>query len=174
VGYELYLKLIEQAVAELKGEQPSEVVNPEINVDLPAFFPEDYVSDTDIRLNLYRRLSTLNDKSELEAITEEIRDRFGPPPPEVGNLLGVMSIRLLLKELRVNRLDMGTAGFTLSFAGGNEADAQRLVSLAEDSPHRYRFLSENRLRVLLGGVSREGQIPRIEEAVRSLTGKNPA
>lgn len=174
VGYELYLKLIEQAIAELKGEQSTEVVNPEINLDLPAFFPENYVSDTDIRLNLYRRLSTLNDKSELDAITEEIRDRFGPPPPEVGNLLGVMSIRLLLKGLRVNRLDMGAAGFTLSFAAQNQVDTQRLVRLAEGSPQRYQFLAQNRLKVLLGRIVPEEQLPRIEEAVRVLSGKSPA
>ncbi|UCF55959.1 MAG: transcription-repair coupling factor, partial [Deltaproteobacteria bacterium] len=72
IGYELYMKLIEQTVAELKGEEWHEETNPEINVDIPAYLPEDYVSDIDVRLNLYRRLSSLREPSELEAMIEEI------------------------------------------------------------------------------------------------------
>ena len=63
VGYELYLKLIERATAELKGEEWQEDINPEINVDMPAYLPGDYVMDTDVRLNLYRRLSNLSQKT---------------------------------------------------------------------------------------------------------------
>ncbi len=59
VGYELYVKLIEEAVAELKGEAWHETVNPEINVKISAYLPSDYVIDTDVRLSLYRRLSLL-------------------------------------------------------------------------------------------------------------------
>ena len=60
IGYELYLKMIEQSISELKGEEWHEEINPEINVDIPAYLPENYVSDIDVRLNLYRRLSSLN------------------------------------------------------------------------------------------------------------------
>ena len=66
-------------------------MDPEINADITAYLPAEYVIDTDVRLNLYRRLSGLREKVELEAIKEEIDDRFGPQPREVGNLLGLMS-----------------------------------------------------------------------------------
>ena len=98
VGYELYLKLIERTVTELKGEQWQDEVNPEININIPAFLPGDYILDTDVRLNLYRRLSALIENSELEEMIQEIHDRFGNPPPEVKNLLALMSIRLRLSS----------------------------------------------------------------------------
>jgi transcription-repair coupling factor (superfamily II helicase) len=65
IGYELYVKLIEQSVAELKGEEWHEEINPEINVNIPAHLPTSYIRDTDLRLNLYRRLSTLKEDSDL-------------------------------------------------------------------------------------------------------------
>ncbi|MBW2285772.1 MAG: transcription-repair coupling factor, partial [Deltaproteobacteria bacterium] len=110
IGYELYVKLIEQSIAELKGEEWQEDINPEINVNLSAYLPAHYISDVDVRLNLYRRLSSLREESELGSITEELHDRFGTPPPEVSNLLKVVSIRLLLKRVRVSRLDITGEG----------------------------------------------------------------
>ena len=97
-------------MAELNGEEWHEDISPEINMDIPAFLPGDYVLDTDVRLNLYRRLSSLLEESELEELAEEIRDRFGPSPQEVENLLGLMAIRLLLKGV-------GSAGWMCEATG---------------------------------------------------------
>jgi transcription-repair coupling factor (superfamily II helicase) len=147
IGYELYLKLIEQNVAELKGEEWHEEVNPEINVNMPAYLPNDYVSDTDVRLNLYRRLSILREESELETMVEEMHDRFGPPQQEVSNLLSVMSVRLLLKKVRVSRLDVGEGGLIFTLSPDTDMDPERLVKLVESKPKRFQFLSERKLKV---------------------------
>ena len=168
IGYELYLKLIERAIAELKGEEWHDDINPEINVDIPAFLPGDYVIDTDVRLNLYRRLSALCEKSELEAMAEEISDRFGPPTQEVQNLLGVMSIRLILKEMRINRLDVGRDSLILVFSSDTKMDPQRLVSLAGQDPRRFQFLSENKLQVRIGRLSPPDDLPQIEKAIQAI------
>ncbi|HUU81214.1 MAG TPA: transcription-repair coupling factor, partial [Acidobacteriota bacterium] len=168
IGYELYLRLIERAIAELKGEEWHDEINPEISVDIPAFLPGDYVIDTDIRLNLYRRLSCLCEKSELEAMADEINDRFGPPPQEVKNLLGVMSIRLLLKEMRINRLDVSNNSLTLTFSPDTRMDPQRLASLAGQDPRRFQFLSQNKLKLKIGKFSPEEDFPRIEKAIQAL------
>jgi transcription-repair coupling factor (superfamily II helicase) len=149
IGYELYLKLIEQSVAELKGEEWQEEINPEINADIPAHLPTSYIRDTDLRLNLYRRLSNLKEESELTGMAEEMKDRFGPPPQEVGNLLKVMSLRLLLKRLRLHRLDVTQDGVTLTFSNDTPVKPETLVTLVKRDPRRYRFLSERKLRVTL-------------------------
>lgn len=149
IGYELYVKLIEQSVAELKGEAWHEEINPEINVDLPAHLPASYIQDTDLRLNLYRRLSNLKEESDLDGIAEEVKDRFGPPPVAVENLIKVMSLRLLLKRLRLLRLDMGRDGATLTFSSDTPVKPETLVSLVKRHPRRYRFLSPQKLRVTL-------------------------
>jgi transcription-repair coupling factor (superfamily II helicase) len=149
IGYELYVKLIEQSVAELKGEEWHEEINPEINVNIPAHLPTSYIRDTDLRLNLYRRLSTLKEDSDLVVMAEEMKDRFGSPPEEVENLLKVMSLRLLLKRLRLLRLDATQEGLTLTFSSDTAVTPETLVTLVKRDPKRYRFLSAEKLRVTL-------------------------
>ena len=168
IGYELYLKLIERAMAELKGEEWREDINPEVNVDIPAFLPGDYVIDTDVRLNLYRRLSNLNENEELAVMVEEIRDRFGPPPQEVTNLLGLMCIRLQLRNRGISRLDVGRHSLALTFSSGSEMDPERLVKLIGNEPHRFQFLSQNRLKINTGRISLPEDFPEIEKAIDAL------
>ncbi len=168
IGYELYLRLVEQAVCELKGEEWREDINPEIHLDMPAFLPGDYIIDTDIRLNLYRRLSTLRDKSDLNAIVEEINDRFGPLPNEVQNLLGLMSIRLLLKRTGITRLDVGSSALSLTFSNDMRIDPDELVRLVTSQPGKFRFLGQNRLRVNTGRMSSPEGLSKIEKAIEAL------
>jgi transcription-repair coupling factor (superfamily II helicase) len=148
IGYELYMKMIEQNVAELKGESWQEEINPEIHVNIPAYFPSEYVLDTDVRLNLYRRLSSLKEEEDLARIVEEMRDRFGPPMKEVTNLIEVMSIRLLLVRLGVSRLDVGKGGLTLTFHSNANVDSKRLVESLVKGQGKYQFLSDKRLKIL--------------------------
>jgi transcription-repair coupling factor (superfamily II helicase) len=147
VGYELYLKLIEQAIAELKGEERYDI-NPEINADVTAYLPGNYVIDTDVRLNLYRRLSALRDESELEAIKEEIRDRFGPMPQEVINLLDMVTLRLALKKAGITGLDVGKNSITIVFAPDSNVDTERLAARVSSEPNKYRFIGESKLRII--------------------------
>ena len=168
VGYELYLKLIERTVAELKGETWQDDVNPEINVDIPAYLPGDYIMDTDVRLNLYRRLSSLIEADELFEITEEIIDRFGSPPSEVQNLLSLMAIRLRLKRLHVGRLDMGKNRMTLTFVESDGLNPEHLVKVAGQNSKRFRFVSENKLDIYTGYLELPKDFDRMERILDQL------
>ncbi|MBC8419443.1 MAG: transcription-repair coupling factor [Desulfobacterales bacterium] len=168
VGYELYVKLIERAVTELKGEEWQDDINPEINIDIPAYLPGSYVMDTDVRLNLYRRLSNLLEKSELEEMIEEISDRFGSPPREVVNLFGLMSVRLFLKRLRISKLDLGRNNLILTFPEEKGIDIEHLIRLTNAQPNRFRFLPRNRLRITTGALSFPDDFPEIEKAMEIL------
>ncbi|MCP4683502.1 MAG: transcription-repair coupling factor [Desulfobacterales bacterium] len=168
VGYELYLKLIERAVAELKGEEWHDDINPEINIDLPAFLPGDYVIDTDVRLNLYRRLSGLSVKSELEDMEEEINDRFGVPPEETRNLLGLMSIRLVLRDMGITRLDVGNRGLILTFSLESGIDTERMVRFVSNKPDRFQFLPDNRLKINMKSLAAPKDLGRVEEAIKAI------
>jgi len=176
IGYELYLRLIERSIAELKGEEWQEDINPEINVNLPAFLPSEYISDTDVRLNLYRRLSGLREDSELEAMVEEMQDRFGPLPQEVSNLVGVMSVRLLLKRTGIGRLDVAPEGLSLTFSPDTKVRPEKVVELVRRAPGRFGFLSDRKLRVRLSnrppleGLSEAKKIVRELEASASRGG----
>ena len=102
VGFDLYTRLLEEAVADLKaqdnGESPVRRVEPpQVAVDLPleAFIPEDYIEDLPLRLGAYQRLARAADTEEAVVIGEELRDRFGPTPEAVENLLYVVRVKVL-------------------------------------------------------------------------------
>nr|MDQ3293483.1 transcription-repair coupling factor [Actinomycetota bacterium] len=93
VGYDLYVEMVTQAVAELKGETPREPA--EIKIDLPmaANLPPDYVPREDLRIEAYRRLAAVTTQAEVDDIHAEWLDRYGPPPPEAAALLDVARVR---------------------------------------------------------------------------------
>ena len=168
IGYELYLKLIEQAVAELKGEQWQEIPDPEINVPVPARLPEQYIGDMDIRLNLYRRLSTVREGGQLKRLKEEVIDRFGPLPEEVENLFQLVSLRLVLRRLGITRLDAGQSNITLTFAQSNTLDPERLVKMTLSKSATFRFLSPSRLQIRTPAIRPQQILSRVLHEIHSL------
>jgi transcription-repair coupling factor (superfamily II helicase) len=154
IGYELYMKLIEQTMAELRGEEWHEEINPEINVDLSAYLPEGFISDIDVRLNLYRRLSSLREEAELEVMIDEMKDRFGSPPEEVSNLMAVMSVRLILKKTGVSKLDVSSESLIFTFSPESHVEPEKVVKLVQRDPHSYQFLSERKLRIKIDEIPR--------------------
>jgi transcription-repair coupling factor (superfamily II helicase) len=123
VGYELYQQMLEDTIAKLRsGElQGLTAVDdhwaPVLNLGVPVLIPEDYVPDLDIRLGLYRRLSGLTTKVELEGFAAELIDRFGPVPREVNTLLLVVRIKAMCKRAGISKLDAGPRGATVMFHG---------------------------------------------------------
>ncbi|MEZ5267314.1 MAG: TRCF domain-containing protein [Microthrixaceae bacterium] len=90
VGYDLYVQMVHEAIAELNGDRPPEAA-PEVTVEIPgsAGIPTDYMSRDDLRLDTYRRLAAVTDPAEVDEIASELSDRFGPVPQPVVNLLAV-------------------------------------------------------------------------------------
>ncbi|RLE05462.1 MAG: transcription-repair coupling factor [Candidatus Aminicenantes bacterium] len=105
VGFDFYLKLLEQTVRELKGEKLVEKPKCEVNLRVNLRIPESYLPQINLRLNLYKRISSIDSLRELEKIKEEISDRYGSPPPEVNNLLTLGAIKFLAQELFIQSLD---------------------------------------------------------------------
>ena len=138
VGYELYQQMLEEAVLALKSgiEEPvEEAWSPTITLGTAVTIPEDYVADLDLRLGLYRRLSTLETDAEIEAMAAEMIDRFGPLPREVEQLLALVAIKALCRKANVEKLDAGPKGVTLSFRENQFANPQGLVRyVAEQGP----------------------------------------
>ena len=99
VGFDMYTRLLEEAVSELKGEPITQEIVPEVNLRVSAYIPEDYVPDTRHRLGIYKRLSSLGSEAELFALTDELSDRYGEVPDTAVSLIEMASIRLLLTRL---------------------------------------------------------------------------
>ncbi|MGO4854796.1 transcription-repair coupling factor [Phaeovulum sp. W22_SRMD_FR3] len=120
VGFELYQSMLEDTIAKIKsgeisGPEDSGQWAPQINLGVPVMIPESYIPDLDIRLGLYRRLSTLTTKVEMEGFAAELIDRFGPVPREVNTLLVVMRIKAMCKRAHIARMDAGPKGCTVQF-----------------------------------------------------------
>ncbi|MGD9863836.1 MAG: transcription-repair coupling factor, partial [Pseudodonghicola sp.] len=137
VGYELYQQMLEEAIAKIKAgelEGLSEADDqwaPQINLGVPVLIPEDYVPDLDVRLGLYRRLSSLSTKVELEGFAAELIDRFGTLPKEVNTLLLVVRIKAMCKRAGIAQLDGGPKGATIRFHNDKFASPQGLVEFVQ-------------------------------------------
>jgi transcription-repair coupling factor (superfamily II helicase) len=131
VGYELYQQMLEEAVAQLKAgiEEPAEDQwSPTIAIGAPVMIPESYVPDLQLRLGLYRRLSTLETDAEIDAFGAELIDRFGPSPTEVDQLLKIMAIKVLCRRANVEKVEGGPKGIIVSFRDSSFANPAGLVA----------------------------------------------
>ncbi|NTU42659.1 MAG: transcription-repair coupling factor [Nitrospirales bacterium] len=104
IGFDMYMEMLENAVAELKGEVLTEEIEPRIRLRLSAFVPEEYIKDVTIRLSIYKRLSSAKSLEILSDLRDEMRDRFGPLPQEVENLLTVMRLKALARSLFIAKV----------------------------------------------------------------------
>ena len=129
VGYELYVSMLEREIRRLKGETVVLDIDPEIRLPFQARIPEAYISHTDIRLNLYRRLSAAADPGELGRIGGEIADRFGPPPEDVSNLIEAVELKLMLKRHRVTKAALSSRSVSLTFADDGTAPVEAIMDL---------------------------------------------
>jgi transcription-repair coupling factor (superfamily II helicase) len=116
VGLDLYVKLLEQTILELKGQAPREAPRTVLNLRVDLRIPEDYVPEVHQRMALYKRVSQVRDAREVAALAEEIRDRYGPFPPEIDGLLGYAALRLRAEALGVIQVDLGAAALHLRLA----------------------------------------------------------
>ena len=155
IGFELYTQLMEEAVRELKGEDVSEEVTPEIQFHLPAFIPEDYVEDAAERLSLYRRLSLSHSDEEAEGIREELADRFGRIPVEAENLLEVIKVKILLTRLAIAKFEVTPSQMVVTFHEKTKVSPQKLVELLHRGKGRYRLTPESKLLVEGGAEIRQ-------------------
>ncbi|MCB1367359.1 MAG: transcription-repair coupling factor [Rhodobacteraceae bacterium] len=144
VGYELYQSMLEEAIARMKAggleglSEADETWAPQINLGVPVLIPEDYVPDLDVRLGLYRRLSALHERVELEGFAAELIDRFGKLPKEVNTLLNIVRIKSACKLAGIAKLDGGPKGAVIQFHNDKFANPAGLVQFMQDQQGRAK------------------------------------
>ncbi len=152
VGYELYQEMLEDAIAKIKSGQMEGLTDegswsPQINLGVPVLIPEAYVQDLDVRLGLYRRLSALAKKIELEAFAAELIDRFGKLPTEVDMLLRVVRIKGMCRAAGIAKLDSGPKGAVIQFYQDKFISPSGLAQYLLDSRGTAK-IKDNKLIVL--------------------------
>jgi transcription-repair coupling factor (superfamily II helicase) len=166
VGIELYQQMLEDAVADLraaKGRRRTEARDwtPNINLGLSVLIPETYVRDLPVRLGLYRRIGALENDAEGEAMLAELVDRFGKLPPEVENLLQIVSLKRACREANVEKLEAGPKGMTFQFRGNNFANPAGLAAWLGTTKGRIKLRPDHKLALVadlpLAGRLREAK-----------------
>ena len=134
VGLDLYVKLLEQAILELRGEPAREAPRTALHLGVELRLPPGYVPETHQRLSIYKRVSQLRSAPELEALRAELRDRYGPPPPEVAGLLRYAELRLRAEAHGVAQVDAAGGALVVRFDPRTSVSPEALVRVAAERP----------------------------------------
>jgi transcription-repair coupling factor (superfamily II helicase) len=162
VGYELYQAMLEETIAKIKSGElqglssVDDQWSPQINLGVPVMIPESYIPDLDIRLGLYRRLSSLATKVELEGFAAELIDRFGPIPKEVNTLMLIVRIKSMCKRAGISRIDAGVKGATVQFHNDKFANPAGLVEFIKAQGPAAK-VAGNKI-VLMGEMKTEAEL----------------
>ncbi len=142
VGFDLYAKLLGEAVRELRGEPAAAAVEPVISVAAEGFLPDAYVPEVNQRLAFYKRLAGAVSDPEVDDLRGELVDRFGPLPEEAEQLLDIVHLRVAARRLGVEKLEAGEGVAFVTFAPGTPLDPRRLVRAIEGSRGRLKMKRE--------------------------------
>ncbi|MDD5712175.1 MAG: helicase-related protein, partial [Smithellaceae bacterium] len=171
VGYELYTELMEKTIRELKGERmPEDEVKPEIHLGIPAFIPEEYMTDEQQRLVTYKRIALATEEEDIATIRGELVDLYGFVPPEVENLFGVIAVRNIFQALKGEKMSYDTKSLSLSFRDRSPVDPARVLELSRGELKGVRFLSGHKLTVPLADLPEGEIIARIRGLLQLLIG----
>ncbi|MBL9005017.1 MAG: transcription-repair coupling factor [Myxococcales bacterium] len=159
IGFELYTRMLEEAVAELRGQPITRPVDPDLNCDLPGFIPDDYLPDTGQRLDFYRRLSVAEDEEEISGVLSEINDRYGSPPEEVAVLGDIMVVKALGRRLHAASIELTETRLSLSLRETTPLRPEQVTALVSPRKSPWRITPDQRLvRLWQGDKEREGRL----------------
>jgi len=139
IGFGLYMKMLKEAVQELKGERIQEQVEPSIDIQVKAILPDEYIVDKQLKATLYQRLAAINSEEEISNFIDELIDRFGTPPAEVENLLQIIRIKLRAKTLNIEHIFQQKQNITLRFADDPGLNGEKLMEIAANYPYPISF-----------------------------------
>jgi transcription-repair coupling factor (superfamily II helicase) len=172
IGFQLYADMLKAAVSALKSGREPDLTAPlgvvtEINLHAPSRLPDDYCSDVHERLVLYKRLANCDNADELEAMHEELVDRFGKPPEAAQALLACHRLRLVARPLGVVKIDAAPERTTLQFAPRPPFDPGKLILLVQRDG-RIRFAGPDRVRIERGAPALAERVALVRDFLARL------
>ncbi|MBI4031482.1 MAG: transcription-repair coupling factor [Proteobacteria bacterium] len=174
VGVELYQQMLEEAVAATReglnwagGETAADKWSPQINIGMSVLIPDHYVEDLNVRMSLYRRLTDLQDKNDIESFAAELIDRFGPVPEEVENLLQIVEIKQLCRTAGVDRVEAGPKGAVIGFRKDSPPNVPALMKWIQDRGGAMKLRPDQKL----VSIRQWDEAAQRVRGIRSLTGE---
>jgi transcription-repair coupling factor (superfamily II helicase) len=172
VGFQLYNDMLKEAVASLKAGREPDLLNPlsattEINLHSPALLPEDYCGDVHTRLSLYKRMASAETATQLDAINEELVDRFGRLPDPAQALMDVHRLRITAKPYGVQKIDAGPKLCLINFKPHAPIDAIQIISLIQKHRH-IKLNGQDKLRIEKETENAKERAALVREVLRQL------
>jgi transcription-repair coupling factor (superfamily II helicase) len=168
VGFETYVRLLDETVRELKGEEVAPEIHSSLNLGLDIRIPADYIGDENQRLRAYRQIASAADGEARQRAEKDLEDRYGPVPEAVKNLLHYSALKTLSERLGIEVIDRRHAVLNLKFHKETRVDPGRLMELVRRTPGA-QFTPAGMLLLPLDGLSRPGDIlRRLEESLEQL------
>ncbi len=154
VGYEMYMDLLNETLAEAKGEVLADSeLDPEINLRIPALIPDKYIPDIRMRLSYYKALADIKSQEDLDVIEGELKDQFGELPEPVINLMGLMLIRRQCKNLGVRDVSAGLKNISLIFTERTKLSPEKAIQLTMRENKKYSLTPDQRLNVRMNSIT---------------------
>ncbi|HYZ84952.1 MAG TPA: transcription-repair coupling factor, partial [Bryobacteraceae bacterium] len=133
VGFDMYIRMLEEAVAELKGEEVPPEIHSTLTLGLEIRIPQEYISDEHQRLRTYKRIADCKTDEEGQQIRDELSDRYGPPPDAVLNLISFAIVKSIAERLGIEAVDRRAGALNLKFHKESKIDPQRLLDIVQNT-----------------------------------------
>ncbi|MES9843404.1 MAG: transcription-repair coupling factor [Candidatus Sedimenticola sp. PURPLELP] len=177
IGFSLYTEMLERAVKALKSGQQPNLDRPldhgaEIDLQLPALLPEDYLPDVHTRLVQYKRIASASSHEELRELQVEMIDRFGLLPDPVKSLFGITELKLKANPMGIRKIEAGPAGGRILFDGQPKIDPVNILRLIQSRPKEYKLDGGEKIRFFRNLENRERRIDQISTILKEVSGQN--
>jgi len=169
VGFDLYCKLMEETVKELKGEPVEEAIEPYMRLSMKGYIPKEYISDLNQRLDIYKRIDILERTEDVSILKDELQDRYGRIPEPVEILLSTVELKILSKNLKIERVDMSGDIITLTFNRGTPISAERIRGFIKRDTKGIRFISHDAIQFPIGNGSWKKRYTDIKNSLQLLS-----
>lgn len=168
IGFDLYCQMMEEAIRTRRGEEVPLRLEPELRLPVQGHIPATYVEHTLQRLALYRRLSTVTASAELIALRHEMQDRFGALPEPVLYLLEVMELKVMARQLLLERIEQRGTELLITFHPQTPVQPTRLLQWLHATSPNFRFHSERTVRIPMAQVTPAAQLAAIKNRLQRL------
>lgn len=170
VGFDLYTKILKEAIANLKGEEVDfrESIEPEIKLPVSAYIPEDYIPDISERLLIYQRFSGLESPHEAASLLDELSDRYGRLPDEVLQLSQLMQLRSALRLWGIVKLELSAGRILISFHQSTNIDGAKVLQLVRERGDELRLVKNNSLSIAASIFDEESSVSNLLQYLEQL------
>ncbi len=169
VGFDLYCQMLEEAVRKLKGEKPLQVFRTPVYIKTNMFIPDSYIADTKQKIEFYKRYEACESLEELANLTNEMIDRFGPPPEEVKSLIAMEEVRTLASLLYIDEIIDDTKLVKMRITKESKLDTKKLISLIQkDTRLSIDRYDREIVNFITGPVPAEKKLDEIKKLLQQL------